>query len=65
MNKNVSNIVLYADGEELNWIRENITGIPHNKKDTCQWIGNDAMFIYWSLPKQQIGELTENCNSPI
>lgn len=39
-----------ADGDELEWIRENISGIRMNKNRVIKWTGEDARFIVESLP---------------
>lgn len=39
-----------ADGHELEWIRENISGIPFSKNAVQSWYGDFARFIASSLP---------------
>lgn len=40
-----------ADGDELDWIFDNISGIPFNKSNVQCWFGDDAKFIFSSLPR--------------
>jgi hypothetical protein len=40
-----------ADGDELEWVMRNITGIPFNKGRVQLWHGDFAKFIYNSLPR--------------
>lgn len=41
---------IQADGNELNWIRDNIVGIPFCKTNPTQmWTGDFAWFIYNSI----------------
>jgi hypothetical protein len=42
-------VSLQADGHELEWIKENFSGLPmHNFRVAC-WFGDDAKFIYTAL----------------
>lgn len=43
-------LLVQADCNELEWIRENITGIPFNKNRVQTWKGDLASFIAYSLP---------------
>ncbi len=38
-----------ADGDELRWVLDNITGIPTNKNRVVRWFGDHAKFIAGSL----------------
>lgn len=45
--------IIIASGRELDWIRDNITGIPMSKKNQIRWTGDIAAFIANSLPKPE------------
>lgn len=45
-------IEVQADGDELDWVKSNITGIPFNKNTVQSWYGDIAKFIANSLPKK-------------
>ena len=45
-----------ADGEELEFIRQNFVGIRSvGYASSLRWTGDDAKFIIGNLPKQNIG----------
>lgn len=43
-------VCVQADGQELEWVQENISGIRMNKAGIIFWTGEDARFIVDSLP---------------
>ncbi len=49
-NAQVSTVTeVQADGDELQWVLDNITGIPTNKNRVVRWFGDHAKFIAGSL----------------